>query len=215
MTMVDGVTYTGYGRTNFNQINLIQQIFGVPAQDAAPDNVTLTGTNVITFASGRRSGVQGRRNAIVSGDTIGQFNFNGQTAANGVGLGLVGAQIIASAVENFGAGARGSQIAFNTVNTGTTTISTRLTLRDRDSIYSSDTHRFTDKTGSFTAVSVTTATATFTAIPVMPTFTAAGKPISGAVGQMICISNSTPGGRMAYWDTTNARWSYVADDSAV
>ena len=46
-------------------------------------------------------------------------------------------------------------------------------------------------------------------------YTVVGKPASGAVGSTICISNSTPGGRLAYWDTTNVRWSYVADDSAV
>jgi hypothetical protein len=38
----------------------------------------------------------------------------------------------------------------------------------------------------------------------------------GAVGQQICISNSTGnGGRMAYYDTTNSRWNYVSDDTAV
>ena len=55
------------------------------------------------------------------------------------------------------------------------------------------------------------------AIPVgFPVYTVAGKPASGAVGQQICISDSpTAGGRMAFWDTTNARWSYISDNSAV
>jgi len=39
--------------------------------------------------------------------------------------------------------------------------------------------------------------------------------ITGVVGQIASVTNSTPGGRLAYWDTTNTRWSYVADDSAV
>jgi hypothetical protein len=161
MTMVDGTTYTGYGRANLNFVNATPTFLGVPAQDAAPDNVTVTATNIMTFASGRRSGVSGRRNAIVSGDTLGQFNFNGQTAANATGVGLTGAQMIVSATENFGAGARGSQIAFNTVNTATTTISTRLNLSDRINSYRADSHSFGDKTGSFTALTLSTSTAAF------------------------------------------------------
>jgi hypothetical protein len=47
------------------------------------------------------------------------------------------------------------------------------------------------------------------------TYTAAGKPASGAVGSVICISNSTPAGMLAFWETTNNRWSYVHDNSAV
>lgn len=40
--------------------------------------------------------------------------------------------------------------------------------------------------------------------------------IVGSVGQMVAISDSpTVGGRLAFWDTTNSRWSYVSDNSAV
>jgi len=39
--------------------------------------------------------------------------------------------------------------------------------------------------------------------------------ITGQLGWIAAVTNSTPGGRIAYWDTTNVRWSYVADDSAV
>lgn len=56
---------------------------------------------------------------------------------------------------------------------------------------------------------------TFTSPVSFPNYTAAGVPATGAVGQQIAISDSTPGGKMAYWDTTNTRWSYVSDDSAV
>jgi hypothetical protein len=37
----------------------------------------------------------------------------------------------------------------------------------------------------------------------------------GQAGQMISLSDSIPGGKFAYWDTTNNRWSYFKDDSAV
>jgi hypothetical protein len=50
-----------------------------------------------------------------------------------------------------------------------------------------------------------------------PVYTAAAAgAITGAVGQQISISDSpTAGGRMAFWDTTNSRWSYISDNSAV
>ncbi len=56
------------------------------------------------------------------------------------------------------------------------------------------------------------------AVPVVfPTYTVAGAgALTGAAGWQICISDSTGnGGRMAYWDTTNSRWNYVSDDTAV
>lgn len=39
--------------------------------------------------------------------------------------------------------------------------------------------------------------------------------ITGSVGSVACVTDSSPGGQMAYWDTTNNRWSYVCDNSAV
>jgi hypothetical protein len=56
------------------------------------------------------------------------------------------------------------------------------------------------------------------AVPVaFPVYTAAASAaVTGAVGWQISISDSpTVGGRMAFWDTTNARWSYISDNSAV
>jgi hypothetical protein len=42
---------------------------------------------------------------------------------------------------------------------------------------------------------------------------ASGSLPSGAVGSVIAINDA--GGKLAYWDTTNSRWSYVFDNSAV
>jgi hypothetical protein len=43
--------------------------------------------------------------------------------------------------------------------------------------------------------------------------------ITGSIGQMAAVSNSAgggnPNGMIAFWDTTNARWSYIHDNSAV
>ena len=81
--------------------------------------------------------------------------------------------------------------------------------------------------GTVQSVGITSDTLTVTGGPIttigdidlefnkVPVYTVATKPASGVVGQMIAISDSTPGGKMAFWDTTNTRWSYVSDDSAV
>lgn len=39
--------------------------------------------------------------------------------------------------------------------------------------------------------------------------------ITGSVGSVACVTDSSPGGQLAYWDTTNSRWSYVCDNTAV
>lgn len=39
--------------------------------------------------------------------------------------------------------------------------------------------------------------------------------ITGVIGQIAVLNNSSPVGMMAFWDGTNNRWSYVHDNSAV
>jgi hypothetical protein len=53
-----------------------------------------------------------------------------------------------------------------------------------------------------------------------PVYTAAAlTAITGQVGWTAAVSNSSsggnPNGMIAFWDTTNSRWSYVHDNSAV
>jgi hypothetical protein len=211
-----GNQFQSYPKTNVSFINAPVYLYGVSGSDTTDrDNNTLTASDTIFITTSRRSGVSGRRNALTATDQVFLLNMSGMNSYNSTGFGATTALMKVNTVENFGATTYGSRWTFQSVNSGTTTISNRLLMDDRVNAYGSDSHKFTDKSGGFTALNMTTGTATFTAIPVMPTYTIAGKPASGAVGQMICISNSTPGGRMAYWDTTNSRWSYVADDSAV
>ena len=86
----------------------------------------------------------------------------------------------------------------------------------------------TGGTGTVQSVGITSNTLTSTGGPItsigdidvefnkVPVYTIATKPGSGVVGMLIAISDSpTNAGKMAYWDTTNTRWSYVSDDSAV
>jgi len=62
--------------------------------------------------------------------------------------------------------------------------------------------------------------ATFTQPVGFPVKTAAAwNAITGSLGQQVCVSDSAqgsnPNGMMAFWDTTNSRWSYIHDNSAV
>lgn len=86
--------------------------------------------------------------------------------------------------------------------------------------YNNTTHTFKDKSATNTALSITTATAVFTAIPVIPNYTAAGAAaVTGQIGAMVAISDASggllTGGAIAYWDTTNSRWSYIQTGTAV
>ena len=54
----------------------------------------------------------------------------------------------------------------------------------------------------------------FTAPVQLPAYAATAlQAITGAVGYMAAVSDN--GGKLAYWDTTNNRWSYVIDGTAV
>lgn len=39
--------------------------------------------------------------------------------------------------------------------------------------------------------------------------------ITGSIGQLAVLTNSSPAGQLVYWDATNNRWAYVSDNSAV
>lgn len=77
-----------------------------------------------------------------------------------------------------------------------------------DSVYSSYLY------GNVNATNVTVNTGGFMKLPV---YTAANlRTYTGQAGWIATVSNSTsPAGKMAFWDTTNNRWSYVCDNTAV
>lgn len=236
----DGTSYTGYGRTNFNLLNGNISLFTVPAQDTAPDNAGLTATNAISFISNRRSGTSGRRNPVASGDDLGVIVFRGQHVPNGTGTGLRGASITGRTLEAFTSTRAGSSITIATVNSGTTSEAERMFISDAVMRYRSDNHRLTNKdnswpmmdittstgfvrsntitlangSGSTEFMSMTTSSVVFTSIPQLPVNIAAGwNAITGSAGMIVAVSDA--GGKPAYWDTTNNRWSYIHDNSAV
>lgn len=142
-----GASYTGYGAVTQNWYNNKHLIFGPPLQDTAPDNSTLTGTNVLTFIGGRRSAMSGRRDTLQIGDDLGRINFNGQTATGGTGVGSTAAQIYVSALDTFSTN-RGTQFNLKTVTSGTTTLSSRLTLDSNYNYYQSNSHIFVDNSSN-------------------------------------------------------------------
>lgn len=153
----------------------------------------------------------GRVTAIANGSTSGTVTSIGVTP--GTGVSVSGSPITTSGnitITNTGVTrlSAGTGIALSGSN-GNVTVSA------------------TGASGTVTSVNLTSNTLSVTGGPIstlgtlvaefntVPVYTIAGKPGSGVVGQVIAISDSTPGGKLAYWDTTNSRWSYVSNDGAV
>jgi hypothetical protein len=156
-----GTYNTGYGATNVLNYNTKQFIYGVPAQDTAPDNPSLTGTNVLSFVSGRRSAGSGRRDIIQNNDSLGFLDFRGQTTNSATGIGSRSASIAVNAIETFSGSVRGSRISLTTVNSGTTTESSRLSLDSNYHTHRSEAHNFQNAAGSTSYLGLDTNGATF------------------------------------------------------
>ena len=166
---------------------------------------TYTNPTLIVDAYGK---ITSASNNVVSG-TVTSVNLSA-----GAGVSVAGGPITSTGsiiVTNTGVTRlnAGAGIALNAGN-GNVTVST------------------TGSTGTVQSVGLTSDTLTITGGPItsigdidvefnkVPVYTIATKPGSGVVGMLIAISDSpTNAGKMAYWDTTNTRWSYVSDDSAV
>jgi len=137
------------------------QTVGSTTLNSGADNTTLNDSNVLTFTSGRKSGASGRRNSLKTDDTLGAIRFNGQTANSATGLGTRSSDIRAIALENFSGSARGTKMIIRTVNSGTTTESIRLELKNRQNVYNSDDHAFYNAGASTQIATFTTATSSF------------------------------------------------------
>jgi hypothetical protein len=166
----------------------------------------------------------------VSYTNTGQW-FGGQAPfVNGTYITIAGAQPAGYNGTYQIASISATQLTFTSATTGTMIIPGTLTQGVVNSIvtnptsqtYASDVHTFTTAPGSSatavqTLITANATSTTFTKPVGFPVYTAvAAGAITGAVGQQISISNSpTVGGRMAFWDTTNSRWSYISDNTAV
>lgn len=127
-----------------------------------PDNPGLSETNYLMLVSNRRSGVSGRRNTLKNGDSVGQIYFRGQSTDSGTSVGSTAARIHTAALEDFSGSARGTKLMFQTVNSGTTTVTQRLELKDRENIYKSDIHSFSNAANSSNIATFNTTSVTLT-----------------------------------------------------
>ena len=195
-SVVAGTGLTGGGSSG--NVTLSLSTSGVTA-------ATYTNPTLIVDAYGK---ITSASNNVVSG-TVTSVNLSA-----GAGVSVAGGPITSNGsitVTNTGVTRlnAGAGIALNAGN-GNVTVST------------------TGSTGTVQSVGLTSDTLTITGGPItsigdidvefnkVPVYTIATKPGSGVVGMLIAISDSpTNAGKMAYWDTTNTRWSYVSDDSAV
>jgi hypothetical protein len=192
---------TATGGTGTYTVGTSQTVASMTMNSGA-DNTTLNDSNVLTFASGRKSGTgtagAGRRNSLKLDDTLGIIRFNGQTANSATGNGTRSSDIKVSALENFSGSARGTKMTIRTVNSGTTTESNRLELKDRQNIYRSNSHQFALADGT-AFVDFSTATISMAATNVgfaTDVFTfnnaANSQQIIGAQDQNIVLGRSGP-----------------------
>lgn len=152
-------------------------------------------------------------------DVLGGFKFNGQTATSTTPAIGLPTQVRAFATENWTGSAQGSRVDIAITRKGTTSGIVSLSSASDQTTMRSDAFLLEDSTG-IDMLSLTTTRAKFFQPVEFPVLTAAAATaITGSVGQQICISNSAggsnPNGMMAFWDTTNSRWSYIHDNTAV
>jgi hypothetical protein len=119
---------------------------------SGPDNTTLLGTNLITISSGRKSGVSGRRNAIRLGDSLGGLTVFGQTSNSSTGNGRQTGVASWTALEDYTGSVAGSRFTLQTINSGTNTLANRLSLDDKNAVYTSEIHSFGGSSNTFAII---------------------------------------------------------------
>jgi hypothetical protein len=146
----NGNLYQGFGRTNFNFVNGVLTISNVTPTDGSPDNTSLTtnGSNIVSLSTNRRNAVSGRRNPVQANDILTQIDWFGQSVPNATSTGILTSQISSKALDNFTSTQAGSQLSISTANSGTTTLTSRLQLDDRNNYYSATNHTFQDTLGN-------------------------------------------------------------------
>jgi hypothetical protein len=159
----------------------------------------------------------------LNNDVIGEFKFNGNayTSTSPGVPGGPGGNVVVAATENWSSIANGTKMSFLAIKQGTLDSYSVFTANPVASLFTSDSFTFQTTAASPVTLATVNSTAATFAQPVgLPVKTAVQwNAITGAVGRMVCVSDSAsgahPNGMMAFWDTTNARWSYIHDNSAV
>ena len=209
---------TGTGGTGTYTVSTSQTVVSTTIV-SGPDNYQLLGSNALQIVGARQSGVPSRRQPLKTNDTVGQLVFRGVNVANASGYSSntnIGGSFKVRATENFSTTAGGSRFIIETTKAATVTQIESLSTASDATTFKSDAYTFQNNDASTTYATFNSTSATFTQPIGFPVYTIAGKPATGVVGQQISISDSpTSGGRMAFYDTTNSRWSYISDNTAV
>jgi hypothetical protein len=142
---------------------------------------------------------------VVANDKIMSYNFLVNSNNTTVSIG----QFDSTVTYNDNAGNVGMRFDFNAVGTGTTGY-----LNGEINLLAN-----TTAANNFQANNVTVTNGTNNFMK-LSSYTAANlTAITGSVGWMAAVTDSSgggnPNGMIAFWDTTNTRWSYIHDNSAV
>ena len=152
-----------------------------------------------------------------SGWGIGSFLFSADNSTTGTNQVSAG-NMRCEASETWTSTATGTEMSFVANRAGVLNQSRKvLAMKPEAATLSANTITFTEDATGTTLADFDINRASFLVPVQFPVKTAAAwNLITGAVGRQVCVSNSpTVGGRMAFWDTTNSRWSYVSDNTAV
>jgi hypothetical protein len=190
-------------------------------------NVTTASTtageaSTITFNTGNYNTGTGNFSATQTGDVLGDFFFSGNygTGSSFTTLGP-SVKFQAKAAENFTATNSGGQFLINIDKIGGTSVYDAIKIDSANAVIASDIITLENAAGTDYAV-LNSTSATFAQPVGFPVKTVAQwGAITGAVGQQVCVSNSstsstqTADGMMAYWRTDVAGWHYIHDNRAI
>jgi len=204
---------------------------GAPVQTTAGTTTGLTFTRYrvqFNYATQTAAPFSVNSKVTIAGSTSGKFDGTGYAVFSNTTGTAMGMYIAASGNQ---AGAAGTIGLTNVTGAAALRVrgfvtgqpinnANRVTFIEHSSAtgnYRSDAFTFQQGSTTTNHLVLDTTKATFTKPVVFPSYTAAAAAaVTGAVGWQISISDSpTSGGRMAFWDTTNSRWSYISDNSAV
>ena len=146
----------GFGATTLTYYNVRNYIYGVVSTDSAPDNTSLPNTNFINIVGNRQSGVSGRRQLLAANDSPGGITVYAQTVPNGTGQGLPVGALAWTMLEASTSTAVGTKFTVTTANTGTTSLTQRLSLDNLNNVYRSDNHIFQNTAGAVNRLSLNT-----------------------------------------------------------
>lgn len=181
---------------------------------------------------------------LTSGDGLGQITWFAQPASSSLASSTyTPASITAKATETHSSattqgtglylqytpnsnGGSGRPRTFLRAENTTTEVLANTTLKlgkfdnDNSTTTKINNNRTLSNTAAATWATIDDTSAAFTVPVKFPVYTKAqAAAITGSMGMQICISDSAggsnPNGMMAFWDTTNSRWSYVHDNNAL